>query len=310
MVPAGMRDVLVFDDGHKDAVPGFGIRKFKSGKASYIVKYSVGGKQRRQALGPVTRGNLKAMRVLASEVKARARLGQDLIAEKQAAKNKLSALTLGQIVPKYLAVKESEMKPRSYAEVERHINVAWKPLHKRSIGDITRTDVVAVIDDLERGSGKVAADRARTSLSTLFAWAIDRGYCDANPTNDIRSRAQEVSRTRVLSEAELVEVWKACLDDDYGRIVRLLILTGQRKTEVGDLALVGDQSGRQPNRTTQDPHQEQPRSRRSLKSRGVGGACRHQAAQGSRASLWASGWGLQRMVEGQIRARCAHCRRS
>jgi integrase len=38
-----------------------------------------------------------------------------------------------------------------------------------------------------------------------------------------------------ITEAELVEVWKACLDDDHGCIVRLLILTGQRRTEIGDL---------------------------------------------------------------------------
>jgi integrase len=38
-----------------------------------------------------------------------------------------------------------------------------------------------------------------------------------------------------LSETELVEVWKACLDDDHGRIVRLLLLTGQRRAEIGDL---------------------------------------------------------------------------
>src|SRR5215468_8622120 len=82
-VPSGKRDVLVCDGGHGDAVPGFGIRKFASGRACYIVKYAVGGKQRRQSLGAVTRGNLKAMRLLASEVKARARLGQDIIAEKE-----------------------------------------------------------------------------------------------------------------------------------------------------------------------------------------------------------------------------------
>jgi integrase len=52
---------------------------------------------------------------------------------------------------------------------------------------------------------------------------------------NIRARNQSGSRTRVLTEAELVEVWKSCLDDDYGRIVRLLILTGQRRTELGDL---------------------------------------------------------------------------
>ena len=235
VVPAGKRDVLVFDDGHKDAVPGFGIRKFASGKASYILKYSVGRKHRRQTLGSVTRGNLKAMRLLASEVKARARLGQDIIAEKQATRSRPAAGTLGQILPKYLDVKKNELRPRSYVEVQRHLQKAWKPLHKRGMVDVTRADIVSVIDDIERSSGKVAADRARTSLSTFFAWSIDRGYCEANPAIDIRARSPEVSRARVLSEAEIAEVWEASLDDDHGRIVRLLILTGQRRTEIGDL---------------------------------------------------------------------------
>lgn len=58
----------------------------------------------------------------------------------------------------------------------------------------------------------------------------------SNPTINIRSRAQNGARTRVLTEAELVAIWKACRDDDYGRIVRLLILTGQRRSEIGSLA--------------------------------------------------------------------------
>jgi integrase len=43
------------------------------------------------------------------------------------------------------------------------------------------------------------------------------------------------ARERVLSEAELAAIWRACGDDDYGRIVRLLILTGQRREEIGGL---------------------------------------------------------------------------
>ena len=86
-------------------------------------------------------------------------------------------------------------------------------------------------------SGKVAADRARMALSGLFGWAIDRGYLDANPTLNVRARAQSGARERVLSEAELAAVWNACDgDDDFSRIVRLLILTGQRRAEIGDLA--------------------------------------------------------------------------
>jgi integrase len=234
-VPPGKRDVLCFDGGHEDAVRGFGIRKFASGEAYYFVKYNIGRKQRRQSLGSVTRGNLKAMRVLASEVKARARLGQDIIAEKEAARSKPAATTLGEVVPKYLSARECELRERTYTEAKRYMERSWKSLHDRPIEAITRADIVGVIDELECDSGKVAADRARTALSALFAWAIDRGYCDVNPTMNIRARNQNGSRTRVLTEAELVEVWKACLEDDHGCIVRLLILTGQRRREIGDL---------------------------------------------------------------------------
>jgi integrase len=40
------------------------------------------------------------------------------------------------------------------------------------------------------------------------------------------------SRTRVLSTAELSTVWRACDDNAYGAIVKLLILTGQRREEM------------------------------------------------------------------------------
>jgi integrase len=50
-----------------------------------------------------------------------------------------------------------------------------------------------------------------------------------------RKPAGAKSRDRVLSDAELVAIWNACGDDDYGRIVRLLILLGSRRQEVGGM---------------------------------------------------------------------------
>ena len=83
----------------------------------------------------------------------------------------------------------------------------------------------------------MSADRARVALSGLFSWAIDRGYLDSNPTPNIRARAQGGARERVLNEAELAAIWNACDgEDDFSRIVRLLILTGQRRAEIGHLA--------------------------------------------------------------------------
>jgi integrase len=171
----------------------------------------------------------------ASEVLAQAKLGTDVVAVAKAATAQSFIPTLGELAPKYLKARESELRERSHFEVTRYLTKAWKPLHARAIDTITRQHVVAVMDEIETNSGKPTADRARVALSELFGWAIDRGYFDANPTNDIRPRDQNGGRTRTLTEAEIVEVWNACLDDEYGKIVKLLILTGQRRQEIGHL---------------------------------------------------------------------------
>jgi integrase len=84
----------------------------------------------------------------------------------------------------------------------------------------------------------VAADRARAALGGLFARAIDRGYCDATPVLHIKARAENGARERTLTQEELREVWLAtdAVGGEYARIVKLLILTGQRRDEIGSLA--------------------------------------------------------------------------
>ena len=123
-VPAGARDVQVFDD----ELPGFGIRKFETGKASYFVKYNVGRQQRRKTLGRVVRGNLKRMRQEASGILAKARLGTDVVAVARAAAAKRTT-SLGEIVPRYLDAREGELRPKSHFEITRYLTRSWAPLH-------------------------------------------------------------------------------------------------------------------------------------------------------------------------------------
>ena len=231
VVPEGARDVQVFDDD----LPGFGVRKFAGGHASYFVKFNVGPQQRRKTLGKAVRGNLKGMRLEASAILAKARLGTDIVALAKAA-TVSKPVTLGELVPKYLTARESELRTKSHSEATRYLRQHWQALHDLPVGGITRQNVVAVVENIATHRGKVAADRARASLSAFFAWAIDRNYTETNPTMNVRARAQNKARERVLTEAELTELWNACQGDDHGHIVRLLILTGQRRSEIGDLA--------------------------------------------------------------------------
>ena len=230
-VPPAQRDVQVFDD----TLPGFGIRKFESGRASYFVKFNVGKQQRRLTLGAVVPGNLAEMRRKASTILSKARLGQDAVAEKRHAAGRRNG-ALGALVGKYLDDREPKLRPRYFVEIKRQLERDWKSLHAQSVESIGRQAVISVIDEIAIAQGETAADRARVALSGFYGWAIERGYCEANPTLNISPRAETRARERVLTEPELVEIWRAVQDDDYGRIVRLLILTGQRRAEIGDLS--------------------------------------------------------------------------
>jgi integrase len=239
VVPPGAKDVQIFDD----EVPGFGCRKFASGACSFFVKYSVGAQQRRLTLGAVTKGNLKTMRNRASDVLARARLGQDVVGEKDAAKAAATkaVITVGLLVPKYLKARAEgdgdfeKLRDKSLTEVTRYLTTTMKPLHPLAVDAVTRGHIEAVLNGID---AKVAADRARAALSTFFSWCKTHSYIPddrINPTTNCRTRSGKRSRTRTLSETELVLVWQCCLDDDFGRIVKLLLLSGQRRMEIGDL---------------------------------------------------------------------------
>lgn len=230
VVPDGSREIQVFDD----ALPGFGIRKFASGRTSYFVKYNVGNQQRKLTLGAVVQGNLAEMRKKASNVLARSRLGQDVVAEKRAEQGKKSG-AIGTLIQAYLEEKARHVRARYFKELKRQLERDWKPIHRQMVGQPTRSTIVEILDDLCTSLGPVAADRSRVALSGFYGWAIERSYCESNPTINIAARSLASGRERVLSETELVEIWMACADDDYGRIVKLLLLTGQRREEIGGL---------------------------------------------------------------------------
>ena len=88
---------------------------------------------------------------------------------------------------------------------------------------------------IARKAGPYAANRARAALTPLFAWAIGEGLTDANPVVGTNKATEEVARDRVLTDAELAAIWRHAGEGDYGAIVRLLILTGQRREEVGGM---------------------------------------------------------------------------
>ena len=231
ILPAGAKEAYAWDS----VVPGFGIRKREGGSLVFVVKYRIGQQQRKITLGKVVPGMLAEMREMAATVIAKAKLGQDVQGDRKAATEVRQSVTVGTLIKRYLEMRCGEWKERTFIEVERHLRRQATPLHGLAIEAVTRRELVPLIDDIAENSGRTAADRLKASLSTFLGWCVERDYIDANPAAGIKHRANGGSRERVLAEAELVAIWKACNEDDHGRIVRLLMLTGQRREEFGGL---------------------------------------------------------------------------
>src|SRR5262249_14385125 len=107
--------------------------------------------------------------------------------------------------------------------------------HALPLTQVDRRAVAAQITTLAAKTGAVTANRTRASLSALFSWAISQGLTESNPVIGT-SRSPERSRDRGLSPSELKAIWVATDDDsDYSVVVRLLMLTGQRASEIAGL---------------------------------------------------------------------------
>src|SRR5262249_37948929 len=108
-------------------------------------------------------------------------------------------------------------------------------------------------------AGAVQANRTLSTLSAMFAWGMRAGLAKENPAALVPKNA-ESPRDRVLSDHEVRTIWKATSGlSDFNRIVRLLLLTGCRRQEVGGMRwseVEGNLVTVSPNRTkTAVPHE-------------------------------------------------------
>jgi len=225
------KDEDVFWDGE---LPSFGLRVRRGGARTWVVKYEIADRTRRLQFGSLAQLDANKARAVAKDLLAQVRLGRDPAREKTIARAK-AAETFGALLPRFLERQRARLKPRSYEETERHLLVHAKPLHGHPIEAIERRTIATRLGQLEKSSGPAASNRVRTSLSAFFTWAAREGYIEANPVAFTNKAVESGGRDRVLDDGELATVWRGLADDQYGPIVRLLMLTGARRDEIASL---------------------------------------------------------------------------
>lgn len=249
---AAERDSYLWDS----ALPGFGLKVTPRGTRIYLVQYRPrhGRATRRYTLGkhgaPWT---TEQAREAAQKLLARVRLGGDPFAEEQIARRMQIAQAAAQVEEEQRAQAElfpvvvaefikryAAPKNRSWPEARRILtSVDLAPWENRRISQISRREVMSLVDRVQAraaGAGRLLF----AHLRRFFSWCVERLYLDISPMAGLRGPPLPKARDRVLSDREIALFWRATeqISHPFGPLLRLLLLTGQRKNEVTAMSWV------------------------------------------------------------------------
>jgi integrase len=230
-LPTPKSDVVYWDT----SLPGFGVKVTPKGRKVFVVLYRTGGagsKLRKYTIGPYGRVTLHHARIAAQRVFVAKLDGRDPAAEKREANRRIVADRVDDILERFITQHLSQN--RSGAEIARLLRRELEPWKAKSIHEIRKRDVVDVVSAIDERGAPAAANKTLKSIKKFLRWCAGQAIIEQSPADDVPLPAKTVSRDRVLSDEELVQVLRAAriIGDPYCGIVELLTLTGQRREEV------------------------------------------------------------------------------
>jgi len=220
-------------------IPQLALRVTPTGARSYVLRTRVGGTQVRYTVGDARGMELKDAREKASEVLKKCRAGINPQDDKRAQlleAERAEKLAVPTVVEDFLVRHAS--KNRTALETRRifenDVIPRWR--HKL-ITEVTRADVAALLDIIEDRASPYRANRVLAAVRKMFNWSVFRGLLSTSPIVKGMARKGEVPRDRFLNPQEIRAVWQTAdqTGGAFGSIVKMLLATGQRRSEVAEM---------------------------------------------------------------------------
>lgn len=217
--------------------PGLYLVVQPSGAKSWAARFRFGGRPRKMTLGSYPAMPLKEARERAEAARETLAKGRDpalmelaAVAEKRSPRTDSEEL-LGEFMKRHGPTLKASTRAEYQRLVDRELLPKWRG---RAVGSIDRHDVLSLVDDIRDRPAPIQANRTFAIARKFFAWLIERGILNASPVAGARPMTAELSRDRVVTDREVVALWRAseALGVPWCAPVRLLLLTAQRREEV------------------------------------------------------------------------------
>ena len=220
--------------------PGLHLRVGPVKRSWMYEKRVHGGPKRKHSLGTWPAVSLAAARAAALRIQAEAERGIDRVADERAAKLDMERSTANQksvseVLDRYEQLKLSGLK--TGAERARELRKALAEIMHQPIESMSRSVLQDAIDAKVEAGRLVYANRIRAYLRAFTRWAHGREYLPEDVGQRLDKAATEVARDRVLRFDEVQMIYRATFDlgPIGGPVFRLLLLTGQRRSEIAKL---------------------------------------------------------------------------
>jgi integrase len=225
-------------------VPGFGVRVTDRGVRTFIYRTRFPGSDSpaRRELGKYPAMTLAEAREKARTWRTLVQQGTDpgLVEERaRVHRERINAFTFDGVAEDWFA--DRTRKQRSGISVERQVREYFvAPWARRPITEITDLDILTIINAKRRNT-PVMARQLLSHAKRLFAWVVDQRIygLKVNPCLGLNPKSligKKVARQRVLSDDELIALWRNVkrMPYPFGPIYQLLTLTALRLNEAAE----------------------------------------------------------------------------
>lgn len=212
---------------------GLFLRVNPSGKKTFYYRYYI-GKHKNYKIGDFPAHSLSDVRQVCARMANMIALGEDPVEiKKQKQLESYQKVLFKDVAVRFISNRRNALKEITLIEYQRQIDKLITPKFGNiPISDISRRQVNEFLESIAVQTPTLA-NRLQALLSSIFSYALDAELVETNPIYRLKKKGKESTRSRILSDQEIILVWNEIdqQDEPIRSLFKMLLLCGQRSGE-------------------------------------------------------------------------------